>query len=77
MKLYQTTIFTAVMFSLIYWEWGAEGYSGTVVAVIIAYLCTVIPLKIYDWSMRLQRIIEDWFRARRLSASRHNRIDYP
>lgn len=77
MKLYQAAIFTAVMFSFIYWEWNPEGYAGPVVAAIIAYLCTVVPLKAYDWSMRLQRIIEDKFRARRLNASRHNHIDFP
>ena len=77
MKLYQTTIFIAVMFALIYLDMNNQGYAGPVVAAIIAYLATVIPLKLYDWSMRLQRIIEDKVRERRLNASRHNHIDSP
>jgi len=70
MKLYQTAIFTSVMFAFIYFDVRGEGYSEPVVAAIIAYLVTVIPLKIYDWSMRLQRIIED-----RLERRRFPRID--
>lgn len=62
MKIYQTTVFIGVMFAMIYYDMTGDGYAGPVVAAIIAYLVTVIPLKIYDWSMRLK-----WFIERRIS----------
>lgn len=77
MGLYQAAIFTSIVCADIYWEWGSEGYAIYAVAAIAAYLLTVIPLKLYDWSMRLQRIIEDKLRERRLNASRHSHIDFP
>lgn len=59
MKLYQTAIFTGVMFAFIYFDVRGEGYSEPVVAVIAAYLFSIVPLKIYDlwmtWRERLYR----------------------
>lgn len=77
MGLCQMAIFIGVVCSDIYWELGAKGLSIYVVAGIAAYLFTVIPLKLYDWSMRIQRKIEDTLTERRLRASRRTHIDFP
>lgn len=60
MKLYQTAIFTAVIFADIYWEWGSQGYAIVAVAVFASYILTVGPLKFYDLCMKLQYKIEDF-----------------
>lgn len=60
MKLYQTAIFTAVIFADIYWEWGSQGYAIIAVAAFAAYGLTVWPIKFYDLCMKLQTRIEDF-----------------
>lgn len=60
LKLYQTAIFTAVIFADIYFEWGSQGYAIVIVAAFAAYGLTVWPIKLYDFFMKLQTRIEDW-----------------
>lgn len=62
--LYQITIFISIVFADIYWEWDSEGMAIYAVAAIAAYLLTVIPIKIYDWSIRFRRWLRDRSRAR-------------
>ena len=59
MKLYQTAIFTAVVFADIYFEWNAQGYAIIAVAAFAAYSLTVWPIKFYDLFMKLQARIEE------------------
>jgi hypothetical protein len=49
MKLWQTAIFTAIVFADIYWEWGSKGYAIYVVAGFASYAMTIWPLKLYDF----------------------------
>lgn len=61
-KAYQTLIVVGVLFADVYWDWNSEGYAAIAVGVILAYLLTIIPIKIYDWSIWLYRVATGSFR---------------
>lgn len=58
LKLYQLTIVVGILFADIYYEWHSEGYAAIAVAILAAYVLTILPIKLYDWSLRIKWFIE-------------------
>jgi hypothetical protein len=58
-KLFQLTVFTAVIFSNIKynWAWGTSPLAVAVVALFAAWIATAIPFAIIDLSTKLKALL--------------------
>lgn len=58
-KLFQLTVFTAVIFSNIKydWAWGTSPLAVAVVAVAAAWIATAIPFAVIDLSTKFKTLL--------------------
>lgn len=60
-KAFQLSIFLGVVFSNIYFQWGADGYAASFLGLVAAAISTGIVIEILDKSVAANQ----WFKHRR------------
>jgi hypothetical protein len=59
LKLFQLSVFVAVIFSNIHydWAWGTSGFAVALIALAAAWIATAIPFAVYDLSLKFKTLL--------------------
>lgn len=73
-KIVQFSVFSAVLFSNVHYQWTPNGYAAGVVALLVTLLVSAIPVMVEDFAQFLRRMGGRFAATRRGLGGRETRL---